>query len=387
MVLPSDVVRVQYGPSIISDSLSKIQEKSPLQDAIKNEPIPILSVGFKEFVEKNKIRADTLTKNVEFSQKLIDKAKSELSKILTKFNNKGISIILCGSFCRLEASSSSDADFFAIFEDNGLADEAIEAIMLTAKWFNKEKIDVHHLDELEKKLQKDAKEGFGKGRFPTLFPVDKLLSSYGNKEDSDEWRTRRMCILTEAVPVYNQSLFNEVKKTLADKYLLHLAPKTNRLPEVFLKEFKNWCAGLETAPWAREEVGELFRIKAEIIRKFVQNATLLAFNSCLIQGTEDAFNKQLSILDLPPILRLFYMINSLSTDLKDKTLEIIKQLIAIYNDSFKVLGDSTFREYLEKDSSSTEAKQIKITLNKNSFELSKLWDEISNFLGKGRILN
>ncbi|MEW6618702.1 MAG: FHA domain-containing protein [bacterium] len=340
--------------------------------------------GFKEFVKVTKIRrAETLISNMAFSQEIISKAQSELPKILTEFKDKDISVILCGSFSRLEASRTSDADFFAIFEDKEQSSEAIKAMIYTANWFDKEGIDVH-LEGLSEKLRKDCQEGFGKGRFPTLFPKDELLSKIGSRDDSDEWKTRRITFLTESVPLYNPQLFNEVKESLSKKYLSHLAPAINQLPKIFLEEFRGWHSSVQIAPDIRPNVGSLFRVKAECLRRFTCNSLLIAFGTTLIQGTEDVFKNQLSILDMPPIIRFLYSINNMPDELQSASIGIIKNIVELYNDTLKILSDKTLREYVERDLPDKETEYIKKVLNKNGERLrdnlSRLWNEISKDL-------
>jgi len=75
----------------------------------------------------------------------------------------------------------------------------------------------------------------------------------------------------------------------------------------------------------------------------------------LFKGTEKAFEEQLSILSLPPILRLLYTISLMANSLRNDTGGIIKEIIELYNDSLKILSDEELRTYVKKGLPDREA--------------------------------
>lgn len=123
-----------------------------------------------------------------------------------RFSDENFSVIVAGSYGRMEASSASDFDFFILsYEDvKKEIKEVIKEILVS------ESIPTPNPD----------------GVFSETLSINDLIENIGHRDDDLPKLAQRMLLLMESRPIYNEVFFKETVEKILNKYLelVHIYP-------------------------------------------------------------------------------------------------------------------------------------------------------------------
>jgi hypothetical protein len=134
---------------------------------------------------------------------------------------------MTGSFARLEASDASDADYFVVFDDVGLAarrlSEAINlayyAFLEVGEWFERNSIQVHDYRNEQKQPNTIS---WHNTTLPTWFPLSSLLAARLGR--STQLELTKQWFLFESAPIFNPSLLYGIRRTVANQMGIYSQP-------------------------------------------------------------------------------------------------------------------------------------------------------------------
>ena len=276
-----------------------------------------------------------------------------------------ISVVIMGSYGRLEASMLSDVDYLLVASEklnSGVEAKLREQLKLI--------VERHQSDKVM--LAQDRL--FGK-----VFVVETLLKVIGGFKDVSENLTARMLLLLESVCVYNPKLCESAYRELWEEYTAK-AVKKKRPPQLLMNEvlryYRTLCVDykykvdIQMKPWA------IRNIKLRHSRKFLCFSTMLSILDSIRDGGCD-FDNLFMMLDEPPILKLGQvMVNRGLVGLRDPFFK--------YDSFLRVISDEALRtdlkdlKYEERETSKTY-----VTLRQDSYRFQDALIDVVRQLGSG----
>ncbi len=139
------------------------------------------------------------------TNEILESVKESLKKSdLTKYQN--ICLIVTGSYGRDEASEESDMDWFLVINENEtiLKDDEKQSIFDTVNSIINEHVE---------------KETGGTDTFASLINISDLHENYGGDKETNQAFTRRMLYLLESKALYNDEMYDELKKEIVELYI------------------------------------------------------------------------------------------------------------------------------------------------------------------------
>ena len=161
-------------------------------------------------------RQSGVAKNIHYSQDVLNKASQWASDRLARagYDSTRIAVAMTGSFARLEGGSSSDADYFVVFNDIGLAPKELSELIGLAyqsfeqmgRWFEKHDIPVHGFLDPRKTPNQIS---WHTSTLPTWFPVSSFLSARLGRNSQIE--LTKLWFMLESFPLFNTGLYNSIR--------------------------------------------------------------------------------------------------------------------------------------------------------------------------------
>jgi len=287
------------------------------------------------FLKDNRKNTEFLLRSMEYADSVVAEAKRTLEpKIYETFGNAAtnLAVGLAGSFARREAvERSSDADLFVVgnisTREFGLAKSLLD---YCSQWFREREIEA---PDLPSALSIDDAPF---QPFPAVIDTSQIIDQAAKSRDFEENRTRRMCLVTESVCIFNQSLFETCRNSVLTKldayeYIGHQA-----VPLTFLREFVYWCESFRSRIELEKKTGVKYD-KRKLQRLFMHKATLLACMAHVSQGEADTFNTLLEVFEMAPALRLHHVVTCVPESIKSKVSELVAEAIESYNTDLSML--------------------------------------------------
>ncbi|WP_162047941.1 nucleotidyltransferase domain-containing protein [Vibrio taketomensis] len=135
-----------------------------------------------------------------YSEELVGAIKKELDN--AELGDE-LCVVVTGSFGRNEASPESDMDWF-IFADKVFKDDEKQA----------------YLDKVTEVVNnRVAKNAGSTGTFESIVTRNDMLENYGGDKETNQAFTRRMLYLLESKCLYNDSLYESLKREILEKYI------------------------------------------------------------------------------------------------------------------------------------------------------------------------
>lgn len=164
-----------------------------------------------------------LEERKEFTSSKLLAIRESIERLISeKFSDykDQIAVVTTGSFGRDEASDESDLDWYVIAAKDCplLRDESQENLSIVQSI-------VSELKALISKLV--VKETGSTGTFSTLVDETSLYQNYGGDKDTNQAFTRRMLYLLESRYLFNESLYNIIKRNIVQLYIKEDIPDTN----------------------------------------------------------------------------------------------------------------------------------------------------------------
>jgi len=264
----------------------------------------------------------------EYSKNKLDEVRQKISiqcnedKDLKRYSNN-FTIIVGGSYARLEASEESDMDYFIVCQDV----KCQEVLKSKSKC-------------IQECIQKTGiKNAAPDGAFGEIETIKEMTENVGGRNDINAKITRRILFLIEGIALYNKSVFNQYREKLIKKYISDKI--TDHQLSMFLlndiiRYYRTVCVDFEykTAeagkPWGTRN------IKLIYARKLLYFSSILVCAETAQRDYEDKVKITNDLLCKTPIQRIQEVCGARA----DKALKI-------YDDYLVKLSDKRIRQELD----------------------------------------
>ncbi|EPF3218123.1 hypothetical protein ACU6YH_08150 [Klebsiella aerogenes] len=234
---------------------------------------------------------------ITYSNDKISLIKQDITNLFSDgVDDAEFTIITTGSFGRREASNESDLDLF-IFCSSQAAKEFIES-------------KKHDLSELINKHV--IKDSGSTGTFGSdaIEIFENVLKNIGGTQDKNESLTRRMLLLLEGYPLYGESVFEEYRNTLINKYIDSTSEGSDRIDKFLLNDIIRYYRTITTDfQYKVEEDGKswgLRNIKLRFSRKLLYFAGILTVAEVISDERHSERTKSISEhFNKPALERIF----------------------------------------------------------------------------------
>jgi hypothetical protein len=182
--------------------------------------------------------------NKIFSENKLREISQELESV---FQSNDFSIVIAGSYGRLEASRESDFDYFILFDSETVNPETIKNEVNAV--LTKVGIDPPNPD----------------GVFSKHFPVSDLINNIGGHEDSLPKLGQRMLLLMESRAFYNDTYYRKVVERILNKYLEYVIKGSQKecvfLLNDLIRYFRSMAVNYEYTFWKESQKWTIRNIK------------------------------------------------------------------------------------------------------------------------------
>lgn len=247
----------------------------------------------------------------------------ELRGRLGRLSLGDVTVLVCGSYARREASKHSDIDFFVISRDTNGEYLPIEDIR----------------SEIRQIVPNEPSKD---GAFGVKVNREEILGNIGGDDDDNRNITRRMLFLLEGEWLFNESEFRSFRRKILEKYI-HESMTDHQLALFLLNDIIRYYRTVavdyefkisdneSSKPWA------IRNIKLVFSRKLLYASGLFSIAMTADRARDEKIEILESLFELPVMDRMMAICGSAKMD----------PVLASYNRFLSVLEDSTDRRHLE----------------------------------------
>lgn len=225
----------------------------------------------------------------KYSERVVNEIREKLSGAFP--NDSNILVVVTGSFGRNEASEASDMDWFVVVDDQLEANNT-QTVVNTV-----ERIVNEHV----------AKNVGDTGTFGGIVKKDELLVNFGGDEDTNQKFTRRMLYLLESKWLFNENLYNELKREILSRYI-KVGVTDSGLNRFILNDviryYRTICTDYEFKVYENDKKWGVRKIKLRFSRKLLYFSGLITVASTGSMSRELKLKKTEELLCLSPIERI-----------------------------------------------------------------------------------
>ncbi|EGQ7944672.1 nucleotidyltransferase domain-containing protein [Vibrio cholerae] len=229
----------------------------------------------------------------EYSEKVVNKIREKLSEAFPK--DSKISVVVTGSFGRNEASEASDMDWFVVVDEQyseSVIEQYSESVRETVGCIVNEYVNKNVGDT---------------GTFGGIVRKDELLVNFGGDEDTNQKFTRRMLYLLESKWLFNENLYNELKREILSRYI-KVGVTDSGLNRFILNDviryYRTICTDYEFKVYENDKKWGVRKIKLRFSRKLLYFSGLITVASTGSMSRELKLQKTEELLSLSPIDRI-----------------------------------------------------------------------------------
>ncbi len=283
---------------------------------------------FEEALKSNTDLAKRFARSEEKRNTLV----SSIAADVTISQYKNLCIYAVGSIGRKEVGDKSDLDLFTLSPDS----------------FNR----LAQINLFSSLIQLNKSMGFpdfsGDGKFLKVFNYNEHAPSIGSPlDDHENWFTARMLLLLESTPIFNEILYTEAVKKIANIYFRDsTGKKTNFRPIFFLNDllrfWRTLCLNYEII---RSDTSWPWR-KKNINLKYSRRLTI--FSTVLYLLADSSFDEAalVTITSLTPLERLARALDIINDP---GILSEYENILSMYENFLKLKEDSEIEEKLKYD--------------------------------------
>lgn len=213
---------------------------------------PIDSLNLKKY--------STLKKNWKYSKDTLTEYHDIFNREL---QGQDISIVLAGSYGRLEACPSSDFDFVILTQHSSTEEQKKKTLKSVIDVFARMKVVFPNPE----------------GVFSHVVSIDECVMNIGHFDDSLKYLSQRVLLLLETKPLFNDTLFNSAVDQILNKYLEFLQNEPEKealfLINDLIRYFRGICVHYQYNFWRQEEKWTLRNVKLRHSRIVMYAGTLL----------------------------------------------------------------------------------------------------------------
>jgi predicted nucleotidyltransferase len=232
----------------------------------------------------------TLRESWRFSEATLEKINESLVKSIP---DTDVSVVVAGSFGRMEASPLSDLDFM-ILSQHDLGNRQVRIM--------------NALEAVAREFELNLPNP--EGVFSTTISIDDMLSKMGSQSDTLDSLAQRMLLLMESRPIYNERVYRSAIDQILSRYLDLVRQDQRKDPLVLLNDliryFRSICVNYHFHFWRQQEKWGLRNVKLKHSRMILYAGLLfLVVNST--KRRRDKFDYLLSHIPLTPLEKLAHV--------------------------------------------------------------------------------
>lgn len=179
----------------------------------------------------------------DYSRTVIQDLTQELA---SQLSSNVLTVALAGSFGRMEGSTSSDVDYIMVVQDTNDTDADRDKIHTAIAKFN---------------LTPPNKAGI----FSQPRTLDHLIAGMGGKDESLDMLGKRMLMLLESKPLYDQAGYEAVLRVIFDKYVEYVTAEPEKdfvfLLNDLVRYFRSICVNYQSDFWRQNEKWPIRNLK------------------------------------------------------------------------------------------------------------------------------
>jgi hypothetical protein len=286
-----------------------------------------------------------------------------VNKALTKcIDRKHVAIAVAGSLGRLDASEQlSDFDYLLLVDDKNLNVAEIESLVREVA--GKEKLPLPNPE----------------GAFAQPILVEDLISKTGSAEDDLYISAKRLLLLMESKPLFNELEFKNILNRILDKYLRRVDEDRSKEPLFLLNDiiryFRGICVNYEFSFWKQNQRWGLRYIKLLHSRILMYSGLLfLVLNSSKTSHAQHKKSYISNHVELTPLEKILHVY-------EDNGDYSYNYLLGIYNVFLMKMNDAQLRAQLDVDFENRHAAAVYQELRVTGDALRK---ELMRFLWSRR---
>jgi len=263
--------------------------------------------------------------NWKSSAETLEKLNSTLTQ---KIDQEHLAIAVAGSLGRLDASPDlSDFDYLLLINDKGIDANKVDAA----------------IREVAKELALTTPNPIGAFAKPIL--VQELIEKAGSAEDDLFISAKRLLLLMESKPIYNELEFKNILNRILDRYLRRVDEDRSREPLFLLNDiiryFRGICVNYEFNFWKQNQKWGLRYIKLLHSRILMYSGLLfLTLNSSKPSHAATKRDYILAHVELTPMEKLVHVY-------QDNDDSSFNYLLSIYNLFLMKMNDPIARSQLD----------------------------------------
>lgn len=290
-----------------------------------------------------------------------DRILSCITEALIKSNlakHQGLCVIVTGSYGRDEASEISDMDWFLVVDKtkNSLNEEEKSLILENVNTVIGEFV---------------PKETGGTNTFASLIISSDLLENYGGDKETNQAFTRRMLYLLESKALYNNDMYNELKKSIVELYIKDSISDHNLsrfLLNDIIRYYRTICTDYEFKVCEQDKSWGVRKIKLRFSRKILYFSGLITVAKTCSLSREKKISETIKLLSLSPIARIKHVCGEHQSG----------AMLAYYSEFLTEISKADIRESINKISRENRNDNDEYRLLKNlsqhfNWELEKMF--------------
>lgn len=232
-----------------------------------------------------------IKKNWRFSVEILERLHQQLNE---EMKNQNVSVVVAGSFGRLEASSESDLDFMIISETHLEPNEEKQVIATIRKVASSFQLRLPNPE----------------GVFSSSIILEQMLQNVGGRLDDLVSLAQRMLLLMEARPIYNERTYKTAVDHILRKYL-ELVIQDPRKEALFLlndviRYLRSICVNYQFQFWKEEDKWVIRNVKLRHSR-IIMYAGLLLLIMNASKNQHDKLTYLSSKIPLTPIEKVAHV--------------------------------------------------------------------------------
>lgn len=224
-----------------------------------------------------------------YSRQTLGRLNAELNDFFGP--DDSFSVLVAGSYGRMDAHGKSDLDFMIIH--NGRLDAGEEKVETVRKCAHGLGIDTPNPE----------------GAFSRPIRLSDMVQSIGSREDDLNSTAQRLLILMEGRPIFNPLFFKEIMFTLIDRYMKYVDDEPEKEALVLLNDliryFRGICINVEFNFWKDDSKWGIRNVKLGHSRLLIYAGLLfLILTSSMLHEKKLAFIRD--NLFLSPMEKVFH---------------------------------------------------------------------------------
>ena len=283
-------------------------------------------------------------------------------RINSAINNQDISIVVAGSYGRFDACIESDLDFFVVSNeaDNKKAESLRNKILEIVTPMN----------------IPSPRHG---GIFSKSVSSSEMINQIGSASETVFSLSQRLLLLTEAKPIYNLNLYDDILNQILNKYFEYVFVKPQKQFVVLLNDliryFRTICVSYQFDFENQPEKWTIRNIKLRHSRVILYGGLLfLILNSSKYR--EDKIEYIKKTIKLTPIEKIIHVYQDNNIPYKD--------IMTYYDNFLEKFNQKEIREALKVEYNERYTNPYYTALKENSDYLQR---DLTNFIFSQKELN